>query len=110
MQMVDVHLPTTDGRQLVLPRYTQPDPDHQLPLPTAQAETTGPTPASNLRLNPPLSSPSARGLVVPTFGFREPEINELCAFWPRVAEVGVGSPRQSVGGCVKARVFGEQPS
>ena len=30
MQMVDVHLPTTDGRELVLPRYTQPDPDHQL--------------------------------------------------------------------------------
>ena len=30
MQMVDVHLPTTDGRQLVLPRYTQPDSDHQL--------------------------------------------------------------------------------
>ena len=25
---------------------------------------------------------------MPTFGFREPEINELCAFWPRVAEVG----------------------
>ena len=32
MQMVNVHLPTTDGRQLVLPRYTQPDPDHQLLL------------------------------------------------------------------------------
>ena len=32
MQMVDVHLPTTDGRQLVLPRYTQPDPDHHLLL------------------------------------------------------------------------------
>ena len=32
MQMVDVHLPTTDGRQLVVPRYTQPDPDHQLLL------------------------------------------------------------------------------
>ena len=30
MQMVDVHLPTTDGRQLLLPRYTQPDSDHQL--------------------------------------------------------------------------------
>ena len=26
---------------------------------------------------------------MPTFGFREPEINELCAFWPRVAEVGL---------------------
>jgi transposase len=27
MQMVDVHLPTTDQRLLVLPRYTQPNPD-----------------------------------------------------------------------------------
>jgi transposase len=25
--MVDVHLPTTDGREIVLPRYTQPDPE-----------------------------------------------------------------------------------
>ena len=32
MQMVDVHLPTTDGRHLVLPRYTQPDPDQHLLL------------------------------------------------------------------------------
>lgn len=32
MQMVDVHLPTTDGRSLVLPRYTQPDPDQRLLL------------------------------------------------------------------------------
>ena len=32
LQMVDVHLPTTDGRHLVLPRYTQPQPDHQLLL------------------------------------------------------------------------------
>lgn len=32
MQMVDVHLPTTDGRHLVLPRYTQPDPDQRLLL------------------------------------------------------------------------------
>lgn len=30
IQMVDVHLPTTDGRYLVLPRYTQPDRDQQL--------------------------------------------------------------------------------
>ena len=27
IQMVDVHLPTTDGRYLILPRYTQPDRD-----------------------------------------------------------------------------------
>lgn len=32
MQMVDVHLPTTDGRRLVLPRYTQPEKDQQLLL------------------------------------------------------------------------------
>jgi hypothetical protein len=32
IQMVDVVLPTTDGRVLVLPRYTQPEKDHQLLL------------------------------------------------------------------------------
>ncbi|MCP4407329.1 MAG: IS1634 family transposase [Gammaproteobacteria bacterium] len=32
MQMIDVHLPTTDGRQLILPRYTQPEKDIQLLL------------------------------------------------------------------------------
>lgn len=32
VQMVDVHLPTTDGRHLVLPRYTQPEKDLQLLL------------------------------------------------------------------------------
>lgn len=37
IQMIDVHLPTTDGRKLILSRYTQPDTDtllllHQLKL------------------------------------------------------------------------------
>jgi transposase len=37
MQMIDVHLPTTDGRNLILPRYTQPEKEldlllHQLNL------------------------------------------------------------------------------
>ena len=32
IQMVDVHLPTTDGRLLILSRYTQPEKDHQLLL------------------------------------------------------------------------------
>ena len=32
MQMVDVHLPTTDGRHIVLPRYTQPERDQQFLL------------------------------------------------------------------------------
>lgn len=32
LQMVDVYLPTTDGRVLILPRYTHPEKDHQLLL------------------------------------------------------------------------------
>ena len=32
MQMVDVHVPTTDGRELVLSRYTQPEPEHRMLL------------------------------------------------------------------------------
>jgi hypothetical protein len=32
MQRVDVHLPTTDGRYLILLRYTQPDQDQRLLL------------------------------------------------------------------------------
>lgn len=30
--MIDVHLPLSDGRELVLPRYTQPEPEHRLLL------------------------------------------------------------------------------
>ena len=32
MQMVDVHVPTADGRELVLSRYTQPEPEHRMLL------------------------------------------------------------------------------
>ena len=32
MQMVDVRIPTTDGRELVLSRYTQPEPEHRMLL------------------------------------------------------------------------------
>jgi transposase len=32
IQMVDIHLPTTDGRLLILPRYTQPEKDHRILL------------------------------------------------------------------------------
>jgi hypothetical protein len=30
VQMIDVHLPTTDGREMLLTRYTQPEPELQL--------------------------------------------------------------------------------
>jgi hypothetical protein len=32
MQMVDVHFPTTDGRELVFCRYTQPEKDQKILL------------------------------------------------------------------------------
>ena len=32
IQMVDVHVPTTDGREIVLSRYTQPEPEHRMLL------------------------------------------------------------------------------
>lgn len=32
MQMIDVHMPTTDGRELLLTRYTQPEPELKLLL------------------------------------------------------------------------------
>ncbi|HSL86601.1 MAG TPA: IS1634 family transposase, partial [Bacteroidales bacterium] len=32
MQMVDVHIPTTDGRELILSRYTQPEKDQKILL------------------------------------------------------------------------------
>ena len=30
--MLDVHFPTTDGRTLILSRYTYPEPDHKILL------------------------------------------------------------------------------
>jgi hypothetical protein len=32
MQMLDVHLPRNDGRELILTRYAQPEPDQRLVL------------------------------------------------------------------------------
>jgi len=32
MQMIDVHLPTTDGRTVILPCYTQPEAEHRMLL------------------------------------------------------------------------------
>ena len=32
IKMLDVHFPTTDGRTLILSRYTHPEPDHKLLL------------------------------------------------------------------------------
>ena len=57
MQMIDVHLPTTDGRELVLSRYTEPEPELSLLLNKLKLElpaqpppeiTTAPVPPTPL--------------------------------------------------------------
>ena len=32
VQMIDVHLPTTDGRRVIMSRYTQPEPELEILL------------------------------------------------------------------------------
>ena len=57
MQMIDVHLPTTDGRDLVLTRYTEPEAELSLLLQKLKLElppqpppriTTAPAPPTPL--------------------------------------------------------------
>jgi hypothetical protein len=47
--MIDVHLPTTDGRELVLTRYTEPEPELRLLLQKLKLEL----PAQLPRESPP---------------------------------------------------------
>ena len=64
IQMVDVHLPTTDGRTLVLSRYTEPEPGQQLLLDRLRLRL----PEQPPRGSPPTSkSKSPKRLGVPTF-------------------------------------------
>jgi hypothetical protein len=49
--MLDVHLPLADGRELVLPRYTQPEPEHRLVLEKLGWELP-PQPPPRIRLRP----------------------------------------------------------
>ena len=45
MQMIDVHLPTADGRELVLTRYTEPEAELRLLLQKLKLETDLPSSA-----------------------------------------------------------------
>jgi hypothetical protein len=44
LQMIDVHLPTTDGRELILTRYTHPEPELQLLLDKLKLELPAQSP------------------------------------------------------------------
>jgi hypothetical protein len=47
MQMVDVHLPTTDRRHIILARHTRPDSDQQI-LPRQSKLAPPPRPAPGI--------------------------------------------------------------
>ena len=72
-RMLDVHLPTTDGRRLILSRYTQPDQDQRLLL--HQLKLTLPNqPPPRLALNTLIPKEPS---VVPTFLSQERKIRHL---------------------------------
>lgn len=70
MQMVDVHVPSTDERELTLTRYTQPEPELKLLL-------------ERLRLTPPAQKPpKITARVVQTFGSHLVQYQELSCRLP----------------------------
>ncbi len=70
LQMVDVHLPTTDGRCFILPRYTQPDKDQSLLLSQMKVNLP-PQPPPKLTSNTTFVVPPRNQPVVPTFRMRD---------------------------------------
>jgi transposase len=56
MQMLDVTFPTTDGRRLVMPRYTQPTPDQKLLLHQLQLSLPA-QPPPRIQLQPEIFPP-----------------------------------------------------
>src|SRR6266566_9417304 len=66
IQMLDVWLPTTDLRWLVMPRFTQPEPDQAILLHKLHLELPQQAPAANQSSSSRLSSRSSPP-VAPTF-------------------------------------------
>jgi hypothetical protein len=66
IQMLDVWLPTTDGRWLLMPRYTQPETEQQILLHKLQLRLPQ-QPPPRVKLQDPSQSGEAFQSVVPTF-------------------------------------------
>jgi len=66
IQMLDVWLPTTDGRWLVMPRYTQPEAEQAILLHKLQLRLPQ-QPPPRIKLQHPSQSTEAFQSVVPTF-------------------------------------------
>ena len=85
LQMIDVHLPTSDGRQVVLTRYTQPEPDLDLSAPFETGVASS-VPTQNYRLSD--RSPS-QASVVKTLGILSLIPNALQLSHPPIRQVGL---------------------
>ena len=59
LQMIDVHLPTTDGREIVMARHTQPEKDLQLLLDQLKLELPEQGPPK-IQAQPPAPEPVAK--------------------------------------------------
>lgn len=73
IQMVDVHLPTTDGREIILTRTTNPEKDVQLLLERLKLEMPS-QPAPRLK---PETASAKTGFVVETFKSRSSDFKRL---------------------------------
>ena len=62
VQMVDVHVPTTDGRELLLTRYTQPEPDLALLIERLRLTLPAQAPPKITTAQPTLHAPCGADL------------------------------------------------
>lgn len=67
IQMLDVYLPTTDGRYLIMPRYTQPEPDQAILLHKLQLSLPAQPPPRIKAKSSEFPSQASATDVVPTF-------------------------------------------
>jgi len=74
VQMVDVHLPTTDGRELILARYTQPEAEHRMLLDQLRLSLPSQPPP---KITIAQASHRSTRPVVETYGSRTNQINNL---------------------------------
>ncbi|HZZ62445.1 MAG TPA: IS1634 family transposase, partial [Roseiarcus sp.] len=67
IQMIDVELPTTDGRTIVLSRHTEPEDDHRLLLQRLKLDLPAQPPPKSHGFSPSLTRARPHAPVVPTF-------------------------------------------
>jgi hypothetical protein len=82
IQMIDVHLPTTDGRELVLTRCTEPEPELGLLLKRKTGAARPTTPENHRRAGAadPAVVPTFRGRLQQTQILRCPKVLESAKF------------------------------